>query len=101
MLEQVERKLFSWKGRNLSKGGNLNLVKSVLSSMPTYFIPLFETSASVVAKINKLKRDFLWHGAKGEKKLHLVGWKSICQPLQCGTLGAKFSHLMNRALLGR
>ena len=41
ILEKVDRKLAGWKKLYLSKGGRLTLLKSTLSSLPTYFLSLF------------------------------------------------------------
>ena len=41
VLEKIERKLAGWKKLFLSKGGRLTLLKSTLSSLPTYFLSLF------------------------------------------------------------
>ena len=41
ILEIIERKLAKWKKLYLSKGGRLMLLKSTLSSLPTYFLSLF------------------------------------------------------------
>uniref|UniRef100_A0A2N9F4W2 Reverse transcriptase domain-containing protein n=1 Tax=Fagus sylvatica TaxID=28930 RepID=A0A2N9F4W2_FAGSY len=41
ILEKIERRLAGWKKLYLSKGGRLTLLKSTLSSMPTYFMSLF------------------------------------------------------------
>ena len=52
ILEKIERKLAGWKKMYLSKRGRLMLLKSTLSSLPTYFLSLF-TIPTYVA--NKLK----------------------------------------------
>ena len=44
----------------LSKGGRLTLLKSTLSSLPTYFLSLFTIPSHVANKIEKIQRDFLW-----------------------------------------
>ena len=41
ILEKIERKLTGWKKLYLSKGDRLTLLKSTLSSLPTYFLSLF------------------------------------------------------------
>jgi len=41
ILEKIERKLARWKKLYLSMGGRLTLLKSTLSSLPTYFLSLF------------------------------------------------------------
>ena len=81
ILEKIERKLVSWKKLYLSKGRRLTLLKSTLSSLPTYFLSLFIIPTHVANKIERLQRDFLW----GDSKTHLVGWDKVCAPLKnCG-----------------
>jgi hypothetical protein len=65
-----------WRGgRNfsLSKGGRLMLLKSTLSSLPTYYLSLFTVPISMANRLEKLRRQFLW-GAKEEFKFSLVAW---------------------------
>ena len=59
ILEKIERKLVSWKKLYLSKGRRLTLLKSTLSSLPTYFLSLFIIPTHVANKIERLQRDFL------------------------------------------
>ena len=65
ILEKIERKLAGWKKLYLSKGGRLTLLKSTLSSLPTYYLSLFTIPLHVTNKIEKLQRDFLWGGFEG------------------------------------
>lgn len=37
VLDKIIDKLTGWKGKILSLGGNLTLIKAVLAAMPTYF----------------------------------------------------------------
>ena len=73
------------------------LLKSTLSSLPTYFLSLFTIPTHVANKIEKLQRDFLW----GDSKTHLVGWNEICAPLTNGGLGIRKFTTFNKALLGK
>ena len=43
ILEKIERKLAGWKKLYLSKGGRLILLKSTLSSLPTYFLSIYHS----------------------------------------------------------
>ena len=60
VVDRFERRLSGWKSKYLSKGGRLTLIKSVLSSLPTYFLSLFPLPTSVANKLESIQRKFLW-----------------------------------------
>ena len=97
ILEKIQQKLTGWKKLYLSKGGRLTLLKSTLSSLPTYFLSLFIIPTHVANKIEKLQRDFLW----GDPKTHLLGWKKICMLKANGGLGIRKLTTFNKPLLGK
>uniref|UniRef100_A0A2N9JBN0 Reverse transcriptase zinc-binding domain-containing protein n=1 Tax=Fagus sylvatica TaxID=28930 RepID=A0A2N9JBN0_FAGSY len=101
ILEKMERRLAGWQKLYLSKGGHLTLLKSTLSSLPTYFLSLFTIPSSVAHRIEKLQRDFLWGGMGNDFKHHLVGWDKVCVPKAIGGLGVQSLVLLNKALLGK
>jgi hypothetical protein len=47
VIEKIERQLTSWKMLYLSQGGRVNLIKSTLANLPTYFFCLFFLSRQV------------------------------------------------------
>ena len=47
ILERMEKKLSGWKHLYLSKEGRLTLLKSTLSSLPTYFLSSFVIPVAV------------------------------------------------------
>uniref|UniRef100_A0A2N9FMM0 Reverse transcriptase domain-containing protein n=1 Tax=Fagus sylvatica TaxID=28930 RepID=A0A2N9FMM0_FAGSY len=101
VLERVEKRLASWKRLYLSKGGKITLIKSTLTSIPTYFLSLFPIPARVANRLEKLQRDFLWCGMEEKPKFHLVNWSQICAPLQVGGLAVRNLSSFNKALLGK
>ena len=96
----MERKLSGWQRMYLSKGGRVTLIKSTLSSLPTYYLSLFPIPSSVALCIDKIQRDFLWGGIGEGKKFHLINWHQVCQPFKSGGLGFRNIRVFNRALLG-
>ena len=101
ILERMERRLAGWKKVYLFKGGKVTLIKSSLSSLPTYFLSLFPLLGKVAKRMEKLQKDFLWNGIGGEPKIHLVNWAKVCRPLQVGGLGIRLLENFNSALLGK
>jgi hypothetical protein len=101
ILEKMERKLAGWQRMYLSKGGRVTLIKSTLSSLPTYYLFLFPIPSSVALRIDKIQRDFLWGGIGDGKRFHLINWHQVCQPLKFGGLGFRNIRIFNQALLGK
>ncbi|RVW44116.1 putative ribonuclease H protein [Vitis vinifera] len=97
--ERFKKRLSLWKRQYLSKGDRLTLVKSTLSSLPTYFIFLFLIPKRVCVRLEKIQRDFLWGGGTLENRPHLVSWKVICAAKKYGGLGIRSLAIFNKALL--
>ena len=71
IVEMIERRLTGWQKIYLSKGGRLTLLKSTLSSLPTYYLSLFPILVSIAKRIECLQQNFLWGGMGEEHKFHL------------------------------
>ena len=72
ILEKIEHKLAGWKSLYLSKGGRLTLLKSTLSSLPTYYLSLFTISISVANRMERIQHNFLWGNYGDGVPNHLV-----------------------------
>lgn len=58
VVEKMKKRLARWKKIYMSWGGHLTLIKSTLSSLPTYFFPLFPLSGDVARRLERLQKDF-------------------------------------------
>ena len=56
---KVAKRLDRWKRAFLSRSGRLTLIRSVLSSLPIYYMSLFTMPQGIADTIEKLTRDFL------------------------------------------
>ena len=101
IIEKREKKLFGWKRLYLSKGGRLPLLKSTLSSLPTYFLSLFTIPEVVADRLERIQRNFLWGSFEEAFKYPLVAWNKVCWLVEVGGLGIRRIGLFNQALLGK
>jgi hypothetical protein len=101
VLERIEKKLSSWKGKHLSSGGRLVLINSVLSSLPLYMMSFFEVPRKVLWKMDYLRSRFFWQSDQEKKKYRLTKWNILCQPKDIGGLGIKNIDIQNKCLLSK
>uniref|UniRef100_A0A2N9EU94 Reverse transcriptase zinc-binding domain-containing protein n=1 Tax=Fagus sylvatica TaxID=28930 RepID=A0A2N9EU94_FAGSY len=83
IIERMEKRLAGWKRLYISKGGKVTLIKSTLSSLPTYFLSFFPIPTGVAHRLERIQRQFLWNGMGEEIKFHLVSWSKVSG---CGVL---------------
>ena len=90
VITKIRGKIAAWGGQWLTHGGKLTLIKSVLSSLPIYQASYLMAPKSISGHINKIMRDFLWQGGKGnQRKFHLVKWEIAKRTLKEGGLQIK------------
>ena len=78
--ERFEKCLSSWKGKNLSTGGRLTLINSVLSSLAMYMMFFFEIPKGVLKKLDYFRSQFFWQCDEHKRKYRLAKWDILCQP---------------------
>ncbi|GJR75652.1 hypothetical protein Tco_0088017 [Tanacetum coccineum] len=54
VIQKVTINLSTWKAKSLSVGGRLTLLKSVLGSLPTYYVSLFKAPGGVLSHLERL-----------------------------------------------
>lgn len=101
LIEKIESRLEGWKGKLISRAGRLQLMNSVLSSIPIYFMASFLLPKWVVDRIDKIRRDFLWRQSEDRRGISLLNWDAVCLPKENGGLGGANLKLRNWALLLR
>ncbi|GJS28729.1 putative RNA-directed DNA polymerase [Tanacetum coccineum] len=99
IIDKFHKRLTTWKARNLSYGGRLTLLKSVLGALGTYFFSLFKAPKCVISYLEKLRRNFFWGGSFDSNKMSWVSWKKVCSSTTCGGLGIGSLEASNLAML--
>ena len=74
------------------------MVKSVLESIPMYWMSLAWIPKSILEKTRKICAKFLWTGKKEQLVLPWVKWDQIARPKSLGGQGIKNINLFAKAL---
>ena len=98
-MNKVERRLTA-TSNFLSHAGGLELVNSVISSLPTYAMCTLQLPVSVIDYIERARRHCLWRGSDSNAKMKpLVAWPKCCKSKKKGGLGIINLRSQNSALL--
>jgi hypothetical protein len=92
VLQKIRSKLSCYKANKLSHAAILVLIKSVLSSIPVYYMANILFSKKILAKMNAIMRDFWWTGIQQENKtkpIYFKAWTEICKSKKEGGLGIR------------
>jgi len=101
VIDRIVARLSSWNNKFLSFGGRLILLKSVLSSLPVYFLSFFKAPAGIISLIESIFKRFICGGLRIIKKIVWIKWDDICVPKEDGGLGVRRLREFNLSLLGK
>nr|XP_043636129.1 uncharacterized protein LOC122607256 [Erigeron canadensis] len=78
LFDIFEQRLSKWRANSLSIGGRVTLIKSVLESLPTYYLSLYRAPKKVLDGLEKIMRRFLWGGSEARFKNEKDSlWKEV------------------------
>jgi hypothetical protein len=99
LICRIERRL-SASSLFLSHVGRLQLVNSVLSSLPTYYMCTLKLFFTIIEIIDKHRKNCLWRGKEFRSKgYNLAAWDLVKMPKDKGGLGVINLSVQNDALL--
>lgn len=101
MTTKIKMKLASWKSKWLTYAGRLVKIKAILCSIPIFWMSVLWFPSNFIAQLQKIFRNFLWHGSSDQKKIHLVNWDIIYTDKCLGGLGIRKLRQMNISLLAK
>ncbi|KAL4305566.1 hypothetical protein AHAS_Ahas16G0091100 [Arachis hypogaea] len=86
MLGRMQNKLKGWKDKCLSFAGRLTLAQSVLSSTLNFNMQHEKILREICREVEKIQKNFIWDEDNNQRKMHLIGWKTLYQPKHEGAL---------------
>jgi hypothetical protein len=100
VIQRIDKRLPGWIPRLLGSGGRVQMINSVLSAIPNFFMACILWDKATVEAINKITRAFLW---KNKTEIHgghcLVAWETVILPKEQGGLGIRNLLRHNQALM--
>ena len=79
--------------------GRICLLKSVLNSLPLYFISIFLMPQGVCKLLTSIQKRFLWFGASKHRNICKVQWQIVMRDKCKGGLGIGSLLAKNKAML--
>ncbi|XP_060182578.1 uncharacterized protein LOC132612299 [Lycium barbarum] len=98
ILVKIMHRLQSWKGKMLSFGGRVVLIKHVLQGRPIHLLSALNPPDYVITQMHKLFAQFFWNNTSGGKSRHWSAWHKLCIPEKEGGLGFRSLHDVSMAL---
>nr|GEY51299.1 RNA-directed DNA polymerase, eukaryota, reverse transcriptase zinc-binding domain protein [Tanacetum cinerariifolium] len=99
IIKKFSLNLCSWKARLLSVGGRLSLIKSVLGSLPTYYMSIYLMLVSIRKKLESMRNNLFIGGDPDDKKMTWVKWDRCLASRKDGGLGIESIFDLNIGLL--
>lgn len=73
-------------------------MNSILSSMYIFWCSVFILPKKIIYEVEKLCKNFFWHGTNEPRKGGIVAWNVVCQQKALGGLGVKHVNIWNQAI---
>jgi len=69
VVNKINARLITWKGRFLSMAGRICVIKSVFTSIPLFYLSFFKALVSVCNKIKCIQRRLLWDWSRDNRSI--------------------------------
>ncbi|XP_021971406.1 uncharacterized protein LOC110866570 [Helianthus annuus] len=99
VIDKLSAKLSRWKANHLSFAGRMTLAKSVLGSLPSYFLSLFAAPKSIIERIEKIRRNFVWGISDSGRKMRWIRRELLVKARKKGGMGLGGVKSFNVAML--
>jgi hypothetical protein len=99
IVDKLIKKAAGWRGRLLNHAAKLELVRSVLASIPLHLLSVIKFPKWAITLINSQMSHCLWDDYEGHHQYHLANWGMVSQKKEFGGLGIPSIAEMNMCLM--
>jgi hypothetical protein len=99
IVDKLLKNAAGWRGRLLNHAAKLELVRSVLASIPLYLLSVIKFPKWAITVINSQMAHCLWDNYEDHHRYHLANWGLVSQKKEYGGLGIPNLAEMNMCLL--
>ncbi|XP_019256492.1 PREDICTED: uncharacterized protein LOC109234906 [Nicotiana attenuata] len=99
LIDKIVAKISSWTARKLSYAGRVQLIRTVLFGVQSYWSQIFLMPSKVIKLIEAYCRSFMWSGTNVITKRALISWDKVCQPKSAGGLNILNLKSWNKAAI--
>lgn len=99
LIRKILQRIDAWSTKFLSYAGRVQLIKSVLFGVQSYWCQVFLLPQKVLKMIQAACITFLWTGKSGTSRRALVAWETVCLPKAAGGWNLMCIHLWNKAAI--
>ena len=79
VVDKILKRVAGWKGKLLSYGGRLVLLKTCLASIPIYRMSIIKFPRWAIELINTHMARFFWDNSEERAKYHLANWQMVAK----------------------
>ncbi|XP_048590909.1 uncharacterized protein LOC125575828 [Brassica napus] len=101
IVDRIKQKACGWSNRFLSTAGNMTMLTSVLSPIPSHAMSCFQLPISLCKRIQSTLTRFWWDTNIGDKKMAWIAWSKLVQPKDSGGLNFRDIQSFNEAFLAK
>lgn len=101
LVEKIVDKIRSWTSKLLSYAGRIQLIKSVLFEIQTYWAKVFLIPKKIIKLVNGICRNYLWTGSHETSHRNPIAWETLCKPMAAEGLNIISYVRWNKAALSK
>ena len=98
LLLKITSKIQSWTAKILSFAGRLQLLRTVIFGLVSFWLSAFILPKGCIKSIESLCSQFLWSGNHEKRGVAKIAWQTVCLPKQEGGLGLRSFSVWNQVL---